>query len=112
MQRIRLAAAQMNMVVGDLDGNVERILEAIKAAEADDADLVAFPELAITGYPPEDLLLKPAFVADNREALDRVVAASGRAVSVVGFVDRDDEGRLYNAAALCAGGELLAVMPV
>ncbi len=108
VQRIRLAAAQLNMVVGDLDGNVERILAAMKSAEADDADLVAFPELAITGYPPEDLLLKPGFVTDNREALDSVVARSGRAVAFVGFVDRDEHG-LYNAAAMCANGELLGV---
>jgi NAD+ synthase (glutamine-hydrolysing) len=104
-----LAAAQLNTVVGDLDGNVERIIDAIKAAEADDADLVAFPELALTGYPPEDLLLKPAFVTDNREAFDAVIAATGRAVAVIGFVDRDDDGRLYNAAGVCANGVLLGV---
>jgi NAD+ synthase (glutamine-hydrolysing) len=97
------------MVVGDLEGNVEQIVEAMKAAEADDADLVAFPELAITGYPPEDLLLKPAFVTDNLEALGAVVARSGRTAAIVGFVDRDDEDRLYNAAAVCANGELLGV---
>ena len=108
MQRIRLAAAQLNLVVGDLDGNVERILAAMKAAEADDADLVALPELAITGYPPEDLLLKPGFVIDNREALDTVVARSGRCVAFVGFVDGDEHG-LYNASAVCANGELLGV---
>ena len=96
------------MVVGDLDGNVERILAGMKAAEADDADLVAFPELAITGYPPEDLLLKPGFITDNRDALDAVVARSGRSVAFVGFVDRDERG-LYNASAVCANGELLGV---
>ena len=106
--RIRLAAAQRNMVVGDLDGNVERIVESMKAAEAAGADLVAFPELAVTGYPPEDLLLKPGFVTDNREALDAVVARSGRVVAFVGFVDRDEHG-IYNAAAMCANGELLGV---
>jgi NAD+ synthase (glutamine-hydrolysing) len=109
VQRIRLAAAQLNMVVGDLPGNVDRIVEALKVAEAEDADLIAFPELAITGYPPEDLLLKPAFVTDNREALDVVAARSGRVLAVVGFVDRDDEGRLYNAVAMCANGEMLGV---
>jgi NAD+ synthase (glutamine-hydrolysing) len=106
--RIRLAAAQLNMVVGGLDGNVERIVEAMKAADAEGADLVAFPELAITGYPPEDLLLKPGFVTDNLEARDAVVASSGRAVSFVGFVDRDETG-IYNAAAVCANGQLLGV---
>ena len=109
VQRIRLAAAQLNMVVGDLEGNVDRIVDAMKAAEADHADLVAFPELAITGYPPEDLLLKPAFVSDNLDAIDAVVAGSGRIAAVVGFVDRDEQGRLFNAAAVCANGSLLGV---
>jgi len=97
------------MVVGDLDGNVGRILDTMKAADADDVDLVAFPELAITGYPPEDLVLKETFVTDNLDALEAVVAGSGRAVSVVGFVDRLDDGRLCNAAAVCASGQLLGV---
>ncbi len=108
MARLRVALAQLNLVVGDLDGNVEQILAAMKSAEADGCDLVAFPELAVTGYPPEDLLLKAAFVADNRRALDRIVAASGRCAAIVGFVDGDDDG-LYNAAAICADGRLHGV---
>ena len=64
MARLRVAAAQINVTVGDLTGNVERILRGLEAAEAAGADLVAFPELAITGYPPEDLLIRPAFVAE------------------------------------------------
>jgi NAD+ synthase (glutamine-hydrolysing) len=108
MPRIRLALAQLNTVVGDLDGNVERIIEVIKTAEADNCDLVALPELAVTGYPPEDLLLRPGFVDDNRAALDRVVAATSRCAAVVGFVDRDAGGR-FNALAVCAGGEILGV---
>jgi NAD+ synthase (glutamine-hydrolysing) len=96
------------MVVGDLGGNVERMLTAMKAADAEGADLVAFPELAITGYPPEDLLLKPGFVTDNLDARDAVVSGSGRAVAFVGFVDRDERG-LYNAVAMCAHGTALGV---
>ncbi len=103
---MRAGLAQLNLVVGDLDGNTERIIEAIKTAESDRCDLVAFPELAITGYPPEDLLLKPAFVADNREALTRVVAASGRCVALVGFVDQVGDD-LFNAVAICADGRLV-----
>src|SRR4051794_4895439 len=87
MARLRIALAQLNLVVGDVDGNVDRIIGAVKAAEADSCDLVALPELAVTGYPPEDLLLKPAFVVDNRDALDRVAAATGRCAAVVGYVE-------------------------
>ena len=104
---IRLALAQLNTVVGDLDGNVERILAAYDEAEAAGCDLAVFPELAITGYPPEDLVLKPGFVAANRVALDKVAARTGRSAAVVGFVDADRD--LYNAAAICAGGEVLGV---
>src|ERR1051325_7672363 len=83
--RVRVAAAQVNVVVGDLDGNVTRLLDAYDAAEDAGADIVAFPELAITGYPPEDLLLRPAFVAQAAEALDNLAARPGRAAVIVGF---------------------------
>ena len=106
MARLRVALAQLNLVVGDLTGNVDRIVGAMKAAEADGCDLVAFPELSIPGYPPEDLLLKPAFVVDNREALDRVAAAAGRCATVVGFVDADGDD-LYNALAVCHDGQVV-----
>src|SRR4051794_38080804 len=106
MARLRIALAQLNLVVGDLDGNVDRIIDAIKDAEADGCDLVAFPELSITGYPPEDLLLKPAFVVDNREALDRVAAATGRCAAVVGYVESAPD-RLFNAAAICVDGRVV-----
>ena len=108
MARLRVALAQLNLVVGDLGGNVERIIAAVKAAEADGSDLVAFPELSTTGYPPEDLLLKPAFVADNRAALDQIAGASGRCAALVGFVDQDGP-RLYNALAVCADGRVAGV---
>jgi len=108
VKRLRLAAAQLNVIVGDLDGNVERVLDATKTAEADGCDLVAFPELVVTGYPPEDLLLKPAFVADNRRALERVASGVGRCVALVGFVDRVGD-LLYNAVAVCAEGRVRGV---
>ena len=108
MARLRVALAQLNLVVGDLDGNVEQMIGAVKAAEADGCDLVAFPELAVTGYPPEDLLLKAAFVAANQRALGRIAAATGRCPAVVGFVDRDGDD-LFNAAAVCAEGQVVGV---
>jgi NAD+ synthase (glutamine-hydrolysing) len=110
VSRIRVAAGQINTVVGDLDGNVERILSALDQAEASGADVALFPELAITGYPPEDLLLKPGFVADNLEALEKLAARTGRCAAVVGFVDRDADLRhLRNAAAVCVHGEVAGV---
>jgi NAD+ synthase (glutamine-hydrolysing) len=103
--RIRVALCQINTVVGDLDGNVARIVAAYEEAEAAGCDIAVFPELTITGYPPEDLLLKPRFIASNREALDKVASRTGRCAAVVGFVDIDRD--LYNAAAVCARGEVL-----
>ena len=74
MTVLRVAACQVNPVVGDLEGNVKRILAGVDEAEAAGCDLAVFPELAVTGYPPEDLLLKPGFVRDNRRALDSIAA--------------------------------------
>ena len=102
-----MALCQINTTVGDLEGNTERVIAALADAEAQGCDLAVFPELALTGYPPEDLLLKPGFVTDNRAALDRVAAASGGCAAFLGFVDADRD--LYNAAAVCAYGELRAV---
>ena len=110
MPTLRLAAAQLNTVVGDLAGNVERLLRALAAAEAAGADLCVAPELAIPGYPPEDLLLKPGFVADNVAALEKVAAATGHCAMVVGFVGASPQGdELANAAAVCAGGRVLGI---
>ncbi len=107
MPRIRVAACQLDTVVGDLDGNVQRVLAALGQAEEAGADVAVFPELALTGYPPEDLLLKPGFVRDNRLALERVVARTGDCAAVVGFVDSARD--LFNAAAVCAGGMVKGV---
>jgi NAD+ synthase (glutamine-hydrolysing) len=107
MARLRVAAAQINSTVGDLAGNVERILAAIDAAEAAGADLVALPELAVTGYPPEDLLLRPAFVAEAQQAMEKIAARTSQTVAVVGFprAERD----LFNAAAVCANGAVRGI---
>ncbi len=107
MPRLRLAAAQLDLVVGDLAGNSARILDAYERADAEGCDLIAFPELAITGYPPEDLLLKPAFVAQAQESLEKIAARTGRLAAVIGFpeVGRD----LFNAAAVCANGKVQGI---
>ncbi|MGC8481677.1 MAG: nitrilase-related carbon-nitrogen hydrolase, partial [Acidimicrobiales bacterium] len=107
-RRLRLAAAQLNLRVGDIPFNVDRITSAIEEAEALGVEVIAFPELTITGYPPEDLLLKPSFVESNVAAIHEVAKfTTGREiVAVVGFVDVEDD--LYNAAALCAGGTIQA----
>jgi NAD+ synthase (glutamine-hydrolysing) len=107
MPRLRVAAAQLNMVVGDLEGNSALIREAYEAAEAAECDLVVFPELTVTGYPPEDLLLRPAFVAQANEMLDKLAAHTAHAVAVVGFPELDRE--LHNAAAVCANGRVYGV---
>jgi NAD+ synthase (glutamine-hydrolysing) len=101
---LRIALAQLNPTVGDLDGNLSKLIDAYGRAEAASSDIVAFPELSITGYPPEDLVLKPGFVADNRQALDAFAATTGECAAVVGFVDADRD--LYNAAAVCVGGRV------
>jgi NAD+ synthase (glutamine-hydrolysing) len=107
MPRVRVAAAQLNTVVGDLAGNVERILEAYEAATAAGADLVVFPELTVTGYPPEDLLLRPAFVAEAAEAVEKVAARTGPTAAIIGF---PEPGRdLSNAAAVLAHGRVHGV---
>ena len=106
MNTIRVALAQINPTVGDLVGNTDLVLDYIARAQAVGADLVAFPELALTGYPPEDLLLKPHFVRDNLAALEKVVAATHDFIVVVGFVDTDGSD-IYNAAAVIADGKLV-----
>src|SRR4051794_5430150 len=104
MPRLRVAAAQLNVVVGDLEGNAARILDAYDAAESAGCDLVVFPELTLTGYPPEDLLLRPAFVAQANEMLDKIASHTARPAAVVGFPELDRE--LHNAAAVCANGRV------
>jgi NAD+ synthase (glutamine-hydrolysing) len=108
VERLRLAGAQINPVVGDVDGNVDRILDAYREATGHGAHLVIFPELAVTGYPPEDLVFKPSFLAASRDGVRRVAAATGEAAVVVGFVDSTHAGPA-NAAALCRDGQMLAV---
>ena len=104
---MRLALAQINTTVGDLEGNRALILSRLDAARAGGADLVLFPELAVTGYPPEDLLLRPGFVRAARRSLEEIAAATEGIAALVGTPHFD--GDLYNACAVCAGGEVKAV---
>ncbi|MBI4697981.1 MAG: NAD+ synthase [Nitrospirae bacterium] len=108
MKKIRIALAQINPVVGDLDGNVKKIISYIKKARTLRSDIVAFPELAITGYPPEDLLLKQEFIEDNVAAMHKVRKASQGITVIAGFVDRK-EGHIFNAAAILSHGKLIDV---
>ena len=104
---MRIALAQMNTVVGDLDGNRERILARLDESRSLGADLVLFPELAVTGYPPEDLLLRPGFIRAAAASLQVIAREAREVVTLVGtpHFDRD----LYNACAVCADGEVKAV---
>lgn len=105
MRTLRIALAQINSTVGDLKGNARKIVSFIGKAKKQKADVVAFPELAVTGYPPEDLLLKPRFIDDNIGALNKISAAASGIAAVVGFVDRA-KGGLYNAAAIISEGRI------
>jgi NAD+ synthase (glutamine-hydrolysing) len=104
---VRLALAQIDAVVGDLEGNRRAILERIDEAKGERADLVVFPELAVTGYPPEDLLLRPSFVHAARESLDQLAARVAGITALVGAPLFD--GDLHNACAVCADGAVRAV---
>src|SRR5215831_14680945 len=103
--QLRLAMAQINVVVGDIEGNTQKILDWIDRARDADADIVTFPELALTGYPPEDLLLKPQFIDVNLACLDKIVSRSRDIAVIVGFVDRKDD--IFNAAAIIQNGKLI-----
>ena len=102
MRRLRVGLGQINPTVGDFEANVRMIVAGIERARALGCGLVAFPELAITGYPPEDLLFKPAFIEANLRALDDVARAARGLTVVVGFVDRQDD--IFNAAAVLHDG--------
>jgi NAD+ synthase (glutamine-hydrolysing) len=104
---MRIALAQMNTVVGDLAGNRERILAWLDEARREGADLVLFPELAVTGYPPEDLLLRPGFIRAARRSLEEVAAATHGVTALVGAPHFDAD--LFNACAVCSGGEIRAI---
>jgi len=105
---MRIALAQINCTVGDLDGNQQKILEFISKAKKQKADLVAFPELAVCGYPPEDLLYKDYFVQDNIKTLKTIARKVTGIAVIVGFVDSKNNA-LYNAAAILKNGKVSGV---
>jgi NAD+ synthase (glutamine-hydrolysing) len=104
---VRIALAQINSVVGDLDGNAERVLRHLEAAKSQNVDIVLFPELIVTGYPPEDLLLRPGFVRAAERTLDEIARSCRGIAALVGtpYFERD----LFNVCAVCAGGEVKAL---
>ena len=107
MRRLRIALAQINTTVGDFDGNVKKILGAVDAARSAGADIVTLPELAVCGYPPEDLLFKPQFIQANLESLKKIAAAAKGITVVTGFVDAD--GDIFNAAAVLHDGKIAGI---
>ena len=107
MRRLRVGMAQINTTVGDFANNTRKILEASAEARSSGINLLTFPELAICGYPPEDLLFKPQFIEENLRSLDRVVAGSSGLTIVAGFVDA--KGDIYNSAAVIHDGKLVGV---
>lgn len=107
MKTARIALCQINPTVGDLDGNVKKIIKFINDANKYNPDIIAFPELSLTGYPPEDLLLKPQFIRDNLNALREIQHVVNDTVVIVGFVDKKDD--IYNAAAIIYKKEIVDV---
>src|SRR5438876_1295942 len=103
--QLRLAIDQINVVVGDIDGNAQKVVEWIDRARDMDADIVTFPELALTGYPPEDLLLKPQFIDSNLSALETVIGRTHDITAIIGFVDWQDD--IFNAAAVAQNGKIV-----
>jgi NAD+ synthase (glutamine-hydrolysing) len=107
MRKLRIGISQINVTVGDFYGNTQKILGAITEAKTLGVDIITFPELAICGYPPEDLLFKPQFIGENLRCLDKIADnASGLAV-IVGFVDAKED--IYNAAAIIDDGKLISI---
>lgn len=108
MKLLRVALAQINSTVGDLAGNSKKILDYIKKAGRYKADIVAFPELALTGYPPEDLILKPQFISDNMAELKKISGRTHGITVITGFVD-NEKNNLYNAAAVISEGKVVDI---
>src|SRR5690348_4645024 len=105
---MRVGIAQVNPTVGDIAGNAELILEQVREAEKENCDLIVFPELVLTGYPPEDLLLKPAFVQDNLNALKQIAPFIRKTDALIGFVDQNKDKRT-NALAWISRGKIQTI---
>lgn len=107
MRTIRIGMAQINSAVGDIKGNTEKIISYLERGRKLGVDLISFPELAVTGYPPEDLLLMPQFIDANLAALKTITVAASNICAIVGFVDKDTD--IYNAAAVIDDGKLIGI---
>ena len=107
MRTLRIGLCQINTTVGDIEGNTRKILDYIEKGKKSQVDLLAFPEMALTGYPPEDLLLMPKFIESNLRAIRQIARATSSITAIVGFVDKD--GDIFNAAALLHHGRLIDV---
>src|SRR4030042_1511150 len=107
MRKLRIGMSQINTTVGDFAGNTKKIIDAIAAARPQGVDLIIFPELAICGYPPEDLLFKPQFIEENLKALEKVIKQTSGIAAIVGFVDAKSD--IYNAAAIIYDGKLVSI---
>jgi len=106
-RRLRIGLAQVNTTVGDFAGNRQKIIQIIEEARSSGVDLLALPELAVCGYPPEDLLFKPQFIAENIRSLEQIAAAARGLTVVTGFVDANED--IYNAAAVIHDGQVASV---
>ncbi|MFH1860004.1 MAG: NAD+ synthase, partial [bacterium] len=106
---LRIGMAQINPIVGDLKGNGQKIIEYIYQARDDGVDILSFPELAICGYPPEDLVFKPHFVEDNIKILEKIIKHTKGITIIVGFIDTNKDGDIYNAAGICHNQSIAGV---
>ncbi|MCM8765225.1 MAG: NAD+ synthase, partial [Candidatus Omnitrophica bacterium] len=105
---VRVACGQINSTVGDLKNNAEKILFYVEKASKSGVDIISFPELSITGYPPEDLLMKDSFVKDNIKTLNAIARKIGDIITIIGFVDKKDS-KIFNAAAIVHKGKTRAI---
>ncbi|MBI4778747.1 NAD+ synthase [Candidatus Desantisbacteria bacterium] len=109
MKMLRIGMAQINLIVGDLKGNGQKIIDYIYKAQDLGVDIITFPELAICGYPPEDIVFKPHFVEDNIKILHGIIKHTTDITVIVGFVDTENDGSIYNAAGICYNQNLVGV---
>ena len=108
IKSIRIALAQMNPTVGAIEHNTSQIIEHIAEARRHKTNLILFPELAVTGYPPEDLVLRQDFIQANIAGVNKIAEASTDILTIVGFIEKVKDNEVYNAAAICAGGKIIA----
>lgn len=109
MRQLRLALAQINTIVGDLEGNSKKIVSYIQRAKRHRADIVVFPELALTGYPPEDLVFKSQFISDNITAMKKLSGRVHGIAAIIGFIDEGKNNEIYNAAAVVSGKKIVDI---